>query len=551
MPLYEAKMIHHFDHRWATYSGGTTDDEEGARDTTLSEKQDPTYEPSPRYWVPEDEVRLRAARLPASLKRGLRDKNGERILKSVAEWLTGYFVATEGRPMREGDLIRVLGRSHAWRSALGVSTERFLQDPKTLSNGAGMHFETPLTADDITFLTEAPQDPLSLAISLVDHMQPRWLMGWRRNARTTDERTWIASGLPKVGMGDSIFLWSCARASVAQQSALISAISSHVADFAARQKVGGTNLSFYFIQQFPVLSPASFTAADLAFLTPRVLELTYTSHSMRLWAEDLGHWGVPFAWDEIRRAECRAELDAFFARKYGLTRDDLRYILDPADARGVDYPSETFRVLKSKELGRLGEYRTGRLVLQAWDRLAATNLGEKPANVRDEGASSRILSDGVWARPMPAGPGDAGAMLAAILKAMAGPMPARQVRLAATFGLEPRLLLPHLDPNQAAEWQRLIGAEAAPLTGNAASFAPRADRTWGSAVTAHRGNGRLIEDPTRGTWAPGSGLDTIDTAGWPDGRAGMLMRVLPHIATDAVISAMPAEIRGWIDAAAA
>jgi hypothetical protein len=272
---------------------------------------------------------------------------------------------------------------------------------------------------------------------------------------------------------------------------------------------------------------------------------------MRLWAEDLGHWGVPFAWDEIRRAECRAELDAFFARKYGLTRDDLRYILDPADARGVDYPSETFRVLKSKELGRLGEYRTGRLVLQAWDRLAATNLGEKPANVRDEGASSRILSDGVWARPMPAGPGDAGAMLAAILKAMAGPMPARQVRLAATFGLEPRLLLPHLDPNQAAEWQRLIGAEAAPLTGNAASFAPRADRTWGSAVTAHRGNGRLIEDPTRGTWAPGSGLDTIDTAGWPDGRAGMLMRVLPHIATDAVISAMPAEIRGWIDAAAA
>ena len=152
---------------------------------------------------------------------------------------------------------------------------------------------------------------------------------------------------------------------------------------------------------------------------------------------------------------------------------------------------------------------------------------------------------------MPAGVGDAGAMLAAILKAMAGPMPARQVRLAATFGLEPRLLVPHLDSNQAAEWQRLIGAEAAPLTGNAASFTPRVDRTWGSAVTAHRGNGRLIENLTAGTWAPGPGLDAIDTAGWPDGRAGMLMRVLPHIATDAVISAMPAEIRGWIDAAAA
>ena len=551
MPLYEAKMIHHFDHRWATYSGGITDDEEGARDATLSEKQNPTFEPSPRYWVPEDEVRLRAARLPASLKRGLREKNAARVLKSVAEWLTGYFVATEGRPMREGDLTRVLGRSHAWRSALGVSTDRFLRDPKTLFNGTVMQFETPLTADDVAFLTDAPQDPLALAISLVRHTQPRWLMGWRRNARTTDERTWIASGLPSVGMGDSIFLWTCARASVAQQSALISGVSSLVADFAARQKVGGTNLSFYFIQQFPILSPSCFTPADLAFLSRRVLELTYTSRSMNLWAEDLGHWGPPFAWDEIRRAERRAELDAFFARKYGLTRDDLRYILDPADARGVDYPSETFRVLKSKELGRLGEYRTSRLVLEAWDRLAATNLGEKPAEVRDEAATLRVLRDGAWTRPIPAGPGDAGAMLAAILKAMDGPLPARQVRLAATFGLEPRLLLPHLDPIQAVEWQRLIGAEAAPLTGNTVSFVPRVDRSWGTAVTAHRGNGRLVEDLTTGTWAPGLGLSAIDTAGWPDGRAGMLMSLLPHISTDAVISALPVEIRGWVDAAAA
>jgi hypothetical protein len=113
------------------------------------------------------------------------------------------------------------------------------------------------------------------------------------------------------------------------------------------------------------------------------------------------------------------------------------------------------------------------------------------------------------------------------------------------------MLLPHLDDNQAADWQRLIGAEAAPLTGNAASFAPRVDRSWGTAVTAHRGNGRLIEDLTTGTWAPGPGLGSIDTAGWPDGRAGMLMGVLPRISMDAVISVMPVEIRGWIDAAAA
>ena len=56
----------------------------------------------------------------------------------------------------------------------------------------------------------------------------------------------------------------------------------------------------------------------------------------------------------------RAELDAFYARAYGLTRDELRYILDPADVRGPDYPSETFRVLKTNEIARYGEYRTWR-----------------------------------------------------------------------------------------------------------------------------------------------------------------------------------------------
>ena len=66
-------------------------------------------------------------------------------------------------------------------------------------------------------------------------------------------------------------------------------------------------------------------------------------------------------------------------RLYGLTRDELRYILDPADAPfgpggtllGPDYPSETFRGLKNKEERAFGEYRTRRLVLAAWDALEA------------------------------------------------------------------------------------------------------------------------------------------------------------------------------------
>jgi hypothetical protein len=112
---------------------------------------------------------------------------------------------------------------------------------------------------------------------------------------------------------------------------------------------------------------------------------------------------APHRSDEPRRAQLWAQLlaesDPWFARAYGLTRKQLRYILDPADltprelenildpweevpdpldpagyatrAAASDFPSETFRVLKEKEIAKFGEYRTRRLVLEAWDRMAS------------------------------------------------------------------------------------------------------------------------------------------------------------------------------------
>jgi hypothetical protein len=55
LPLYEAKMIHQFDHRWATYDNGDS------RDVTLQEKVNPNFEVRPRYWVENAEVRQRLA----------------------------------------------------------------------------------------------------------------------------------------------------------------------------------------------------------------------------------------------------------------------------------------------------------------------------------------------------------------------------------------------------------------------------------------------------------------------------------------------------------
>ena len=64
----------------------------------------------------------------------------------------------------------------------------------------------------------------------------------------------------------------------------------------------------------------------------------------------------PFRWDEECCAQLRPELDAYYAHLYGLTRDELRYILDPKEVHGEDFPGETFRVLKDKEVKQFGEY---------------------------------------------------------------------------------------------------------------------------------------------------------------------------------------------------
>jgi hypothetical protein len=123
------------------------------------------------------------------------------------------------------------------------------------------------------------------------------------------------------------------------------------------------------MSQLPIPSSSFIEYGLRKEISSRVLELTYTAHDLKPWAEDLGYDGPPFRFDPDRRALLRAELDAYYAHLYGLSRDELRYILDPSDVMGPDYPSETFRVLKTNELRQFGEYRTQRLVLEAWDRL--------------------------------------------------------------------------------------------------------------------------------------------------------------------------------------
>ena len=196
----------------------------------------------------------------------------------------------------------------------------------------------------------------------------KWLLAYRKTCRSTDERTGIFSILPLMAVSDKSPLVILDKQTTAI-SCFIANTNSLVYDFVLRQKQGGTDLSLFILKQLPILPPERYSRADIDFIAPRVLELTYSAWDLRPFAQDMGYDGEPFIWNPERRVILRADLDAYYASLYGLTRDELRYILDPADIYGPDFPSETFRVLKNNEIRIFGEYRTQRLVLEAWDRL--------------------------------------------------------------------------------------------------------------------------------------------------------------------------------------
>jgi hypothetical protein len=254
-----------------------------------------------------------------------------------------------------------------------------------------------------------------------------WLLGFRDITSAVVERTAIFSLLPKTGVGHTaplVFVKGAPNS--VYIPCLLANLNSLTVDYVARQKVGGTHLTYSLLNQFPVLPPDVYNAVQIEHIAPRVIELVYTAWDIKSFADDVwrdsdenlkqlircqweenkaatgGHewnppeWaeiiedGIPlppFKWDEDRRAQIRAELDAYYALLYGLTRDELRYVLDPKDVYGPNFPSETFRVLKEKEMKRFGEYRTRRLVLEAYDQLVAQGVGNREFAVGKEQTS--------------------------------------------------------------------------------------------------------------------------------------------------------------------
>ncbi|MFE2269834.1 Eco57I restriction-modification methylase domain-containing protein [Streptomyces lavendulae] len=271
LPLYEAKMLHHFDHRLGTYEGQT---EAQANMGTLprvtpEQHDDPGFVPMPRYWVPE-----------LDMDAGRKDRRGKPVLEP------------------------------------GVSSQ--------------------------------------LAEREWDH---KWLMGWRDIARASDARTIVATTLPPYGASNTFYL---AFPGGARFAAILQAcLSAFALDYVIRQKIAGTHLTHGYLYQLPVPLPSSFDSRDggAEWMIDRVAELTYTSSDMAAYARDLGKEGAPFRWSDDRRELLRAELDAAFFHLYGLSHDD------------VDYVMTTFPIIKRKDEAAHGTYRTKDLILDIYDRM--------------------------------------------------------------------------------------------------------------------------------------------------------------------------------------
>ena len=208
-----------------------------------------------------------------------------------------------------------------------------------------------------------------------------WLLGYRKISNATNERTFVSSIIPLPnGAGDSIIYVMIDNV---LHSALVQGIfSSLTFDYISKQKMGGSNMSNFITKQLPVLSLEQIPDEMIMPIVSRVARLCYFNHDLDGWAEELWNELSPkqqteipelgrkecFIYDPEKRAVLQAELDAIFAHLYGLDTEDLRYILDPEDICGKGCINETFRVLKDNELRQYGEYRTKRLVLDAWNR---------------------------------------------------------------------------------------------------------------------------------------------------------------------------------------
>ena len=154
-----------------------------------------------------------------------------------------------------------------------------------------------------------------------------WFLAFKDITASTNVRTMIAAVVPQVGCGHTLPVLIPAGAEFDAESTaqVLANLNSFGFDYVTRQKVQATHLTWYIVEQLPVIAAEGYdrrfgekTAREL--VRDHALRLTYTANDMAPFARDLGFDGPPFIWDEEERRHLRARLDALYFHLYGLSR---------------------------------------------------------------------------------------------------------------------------------------------------------------------------------------------------------------------------------------
>ena len=288
--------------------------------------------------------------------------NDSHLFRTVAQLKAEGFYPVEGNRWKKGDKLY-----------LPLYQGRMIHQFDHRANSVRFNQESthnPYLSEEVTEARHAdpnflPQTQYWVPAHNVEEKLPqsrRYALGFRDIARPTDVRTVISSILPWAGYGNKVPL--LVEGDSMAVTYLVANLNSVCLDFVARQKIHGTSMNWFIVEQLPVIAPTDYDrpfgptiARDL--VRDHVLRLTYTAHDMTSFARDLGYDGPPFVWDEEARRHLRARLDALYFHLYGLTKEDAEYVLD------------TFLIVRREDKAVFGRYRTRDLILAYMNALSA------------------------------------------------------------------------------------------------------------------------------------------------------------------------------------
>lgn len=193
-------------------------------------------------------------------------------------------------------------------------------------------------------------------------------------ASPTNQRGLIAGLLPgSVVSGHTVPTIEFSGAGIQYLMLWIGVANSFTMDFLVRTKVS-LHLSYTIMDSLPFPRDFANTPSAVA-IARRVCALCAVGDEMeafRAQAIKAGILEAPEAVIEVpdQRAVVAAEIDVLVARDvFGQAKQEMLYILDPDNILGPDCGVETFKALRNAELREFKEFRTQRLIQEAWDRV--------------------------------------------------------------------------------------------------------------------------------------------------------------------------------------